>query len=161
MSGKCQYSYTTKFLFVTFCQKPLYWYLIPLLDQKILTAFNFECGQIFLSIIKSEILHNRMIVIFQYGTSNIFDHVENIFNLVKIFLNQQMNYLGMKEYLHYLLSFSAKFEAMLFALCKNEDNNTASMRIFLQVCIFFFCIVPIISMSQRYWQFLFVCWYPP
>ena len=28
---------------------------------------------------------------------------------------------------------------MLFALCKNEDNNTASMRIFLQVWIFFFC----------------------
>jgi len=27
---------------------------------------------------------------------------------------------------------NAKFEAMLFALCKNEDNNTASMRIFLQ-----------------------------
>ena len=72
--------------------------------------------------------------------SNIFDHVENIFNLVKIFLNQQMNYLGMKEYLHFLLSFSAKFEAMLFALCKNEDNNTASMRIFLQVCIFFFFV---------------------
>ena len=45
----------------------------------------------------------------------------------------------MKEYLHYSLSFSAKFEAMLFALCKNEDNNTASMRIFLQVWIFFFC----------------------
>ena len=84
-ASRCQYSYTTKFLFVTFCQKPLSWYLIPLLDQKILTAFNFECGQIFLSIIKSEILHNRMIVIFEYGTSNIFDHVENIFNLVKIF----------------------------------------------------------------------------
>ena len=90
------------------------------------------------NLIKIEILHNRLSYFSM--AAKIFDHVENVFKLVKIFLNQQMDYLGMKEYLPCLLFFSAKFEAMLFALCKNEDNNTASMRIFLQVCIFFFCI---------------------
>ena len=29
-----------------------------------------------------------------------------------------------------------KFEEMLFALCKNEESDTASMRFFLQVRIF-------------------------
>ena len=31
------------------------------------------------------------------------------------------------------LIYRAKFEAMLFALCKDEDSDTASMRFFLNV----------------------------
>ena len=33
-----------------------------------------------------------------------------------------------------LISFSAKFEAMLFALCRNEENK-ASIRTFLEVTL--------------------------
>ena len=32
-----------------------------------------------------------------------------------------------------ILIYRAKFEAMLFALCKDEDSDTASMRFFLNV----------------------------
>jgi len=34
--------------------------------------------------------------------------------------------------LYYIIFFRAKFDAMLFALCKNEDGK-ASMRVFLEV----------------------------
>ena len=37
-----------------------------------------------------------------------------------------------KANLRYFI-FRSKFEAMLFALCKDEETNTASMRFFLDV----------------------------
>jgi len=39
---------------------------------------------------------------------------------------------GCASLLYYIIFFRAKFDAMLFALCKNEDGK-ASMRVFLEV----------------------------